>query len=91
MSRGAEDSCATNEEEQISTDGADGCRAISSRCSVGDADNFRFWHQPTLRPWAKPPNKKSGQSGRGRPFPFDPPPSSHPGFLAKPLDRGACP
>ncbi|TKA54851.1 hypothetical protein B0A53_02660 [Rhodotorula sp. CCFEE 5036] len=27
--------------------------------SVGDADNFRFWHQPTLRPWAKPPNKKS--------------------------------
>ncbi|GAA5870510.1 hypothetical protein JCM3774_003693 [Rhodotorula dairenensis] len=27
--------------------------------SVGDADNFRFWHQPTLRPWAKPPSKKS--------------------------------
>lgn len=35
-------------------------------CSVGDADNFRFWHQPTLRPWAKPPTKKSGQSERAR-------------------------
>ncbi|GAA6017979.1 hypothetical protein JCM8202_006222 [Rhodotorula sphaerocarpa] len=27
--------------------------------SVGDADNFRFWHRPTLRPWARPPTKRA--------------------------------
>lgn len=64
MSRGALRTRAPKKRRRSNLDGPDEAARLS--CSVGDADNFRFWHQPTLRPWAKPPNKKSGQSGRGR-------------------------
>ncbi|KAK4330416.1 TNase-like domain-containing protein [Rhodotorula toruloides] len=31
--------------------------------SVGDADNFRLYHRPALRPWSRPPTKRPDLKG----------------------------
>ncbi|GAA5825961.1 hypothetical protein JCM3770_001182 [Rhodotorula araucariae] len=60
--------------------------------SVGDADGFRFFHRPLLRPWLTPPSNKTalkGQTLSVRLAGVDAPEMAHFGKAAQPFSNEA--